>query len=231
MKKQIVVQKREEVGRGLGRLRQEGWIPGVVYGKGYDPLPVKIGSRELTAAIKQARTGLWELKLDVPAAKDKEATQADGGGAEPIVAVVQDVQTHYLTGDIIHLDFHRVTMGEASVFEVPISLVGQPKGVKEGGVMEALLRSLDVRCTPDKLPEVLEVDVSGLEVGQTLHVSDLILPEGVEAAAPGDESVVTVTAPRVEEPTPAEVEAAAATEAEAEAEEQIAPAQPEAAKT
>lgn len=225
MKKEITVQKREEIGKGrLGKLRREGWIPGVVYGKGHEAMPMKVGAREATAAIRQERTGLWELKLEPPAAKP------GGDGEEPIVAVIQEIQTHYLTGDILHLDFHRVTMGEASVFEVPISLVGQPKGVKEGGVMETLLRALHVRCTPDRLPDVLEVDVAGLEVGQTLHVSDLRLPEGVEAQTPGGESVVTVTAPRVVEPTFAEAEAATV-EAEAKAEAEAAPAEPEAAKT
>jgi large subunit ribosomal protein L25 len=114
--------------------------------------------------------------------------------------MIQEVQHHPIQRQILHVDFHAVSATEKITAEVPIETVGEPVGVKTGGgLLEHILRDLEVECLPGDLPERIQVDVSGLDLNQSIHVKDLQLPAGVEAVTDGDLTVVAVSEARVEE--------------------------------
>jgi large subunit ribosomal protein L25 len=123
---------------------------------------------------------------------------------ETRLALIQDVQHNPLTGAIIHLDFHAISENERIHANIPLELVGDAAGVKAGGLLEHLVHKLEVQCLPKDLPEIIRVDVSGIEVGKALHLREIPLPEGVRASADGELIVALVSEPRVAEPTPAE---------------------------
>ena len=131
---------------------------------------------------------------------------------------MREVQSHPYRNEVIHVDFYQVHAGEELEVDVPIRLEGVPAGVREdGGVLDHVIHELTVRCLPSKIPNVLTLDVSGLEIGDSLHVSDLPLPEGVTSMIDGERTVCGVAAPRIEEEP--EVEEAAELEGLLEGEE------------
>jgi large subunit ribosomal protein L25 len=124
----------------------------------------------------------------------------DGGDKQNALAMIQEIQHHPLQREILHVDFHAVSAHETVSAEVPIETVGEAIGVKvNGGLLEHILRYLEVECLPRDLPQVIEVDVTNLDIGQSLHVRELELPPGVEATTDAEQTVVAVVEPRVEE--------------------------------
>lgn len=140
------------------------------------------------------------------------------GDAQPQrLALVQEVQHHALSGQVLHVDFHEVSANEKVTITVPVESVGEPAGVKTGGgVLEHVLFKLKVRALPKDLPEFIEVDVSHLEVGQAIHLGDIVPPPGVEVLGDKHVSVLAVALPKSEAEELAEAEAAAAAPAELE---------------
>lgn len=140
------------------------------------------------------------------------------GDAQPQrLALVQEVQHHPLNGQVLHVDFHEVSADEKVTITVPVESVGEPAGVKTGGgVLEHVLFKLKVRALPKDLPEFIEVDVSHLEVGQAIHLGDIVPPPGVEVLGDKHVSVLAVALPKSEAEELAEAEAAAAAPAELE---------------
>jgi large subunit ribosomal protein L25 len=125
--------------------------------------------------------------------------------------MIQEIQRDPLQPEIVHVDFHAVSATEKLTAEVPIETVGEPVGVKTGGgLLEHILRSIEVECLPGDLPERIEVDVSNLDIGDSVHVKDLKLPSGVEALVDEDLTVLSVSEARVEEEEVAAAEAAPA---------------------
>jgi large subunit ribosomal protein L25 len=182
----------------LKQLRKSGRVAASVYGHGRDSISVSIDLAELIAAVKgeAGAHALMELAVeDAP----KEASG---------VVVIKQMAKDPISRQLLHVDFQRVLMTEKLITEVTIELVGTAIGIQQGGLLEHVMRSLNVRCLPGVIPSSLEVDVSGIEVGHSLHVSDLPLPEGVEPMAQPDEVVVAVRQPTVR----VEVAAATATE-------------------
>jgi large subunit ribosomal protein L25 len=201
----LEVQVRREVGKSAVRkLRRAGWIPGVLYGRGVEPLPIAVELRALEATVQSAAGG--NVLLDVVVRED--------GQARNELALLQDVQREVLSRRILHVDLHRVSLTEKVHTRVPVVLRGEARGVREGGILEFLRHEVEVSGLPTDLPDHLELDVSQLAVGQSLHVRDLKVPPGLTVLTPPDETLVTLLAPAV----PAEEAAAAAEEA---------PAQPE----
>jgi len=124
----------------------------------------------------------------------------DGSEKQNALAMIQEIQHHPLQREILHVDFHAVSANETVSAEVPIETVGEAVGVKvHGGLLEHILRYLEVECLPGDLPQVIEVDVTNLDVGQSLHVRELKLPSGVEAVTDAEQTVVAVVEARVEE--------------------------------
>jgi len=182
-------------GRELGtgpakRLRVEGKIPGVVYGLDAGPIPVTVEWRPLREALT-TEAGLNALiDLDV-----------DG---DISLTVVKELQRHPIRGDVLHIDFLRVSADAEITVEVPIVLEGEAKAVlSEGGTVDHLLFTLAINAKPADIPNELTVDISALTIGSAIHVSDIALPEGVSTDVDGDETVVSGTeAARDQAPEP-----------------------------
>jgi large subunit ribosomal protein L25 len=192
-----------EAGRRTGsresrRLRAEGRIPGVVYGHGSEPLPVSVDGRSLRAALT-TEAGLNALL----------ALQLDG---QTHLTLAREIQRHPVRNTVVHVDFQIVRRDEVVSAEVPVILVGEATAVEQrDGVVEHQLTSLTVHATPDRIPNQIEVDISGLQIGEAIRVGDLPLPEGVATDVDPDEAVVLAQGSGVA----AEMEAIEEAEAEA----------------
>lgn len=169
----------------VNRLRKAGGIPAVVYGKDVENKNIQVDGRTFTKVIMNSASDniLVNLQLD--------------GGAQ--LALVQEVQHDYIKDKITHVDFHAIKEDEEIHAAVPVVLIGEPVGLKFGGLLELLLHSLEVRCLPRFLPEKITADVSHLKVSDALHVSELNLPEGVRVKMDGHVVVAMVEQPKVEE--------------------------------
>lgn len=195
----LEVERRRELGKSAVRkLRRADRVPGVLYGRGIEPLPVTADLRALEGTLQKAAGG--HVLLDVVVRED--------GQQRNELAMLQDVQRDVLTRRILHVDLHRVSLTEKVHTRLPVVLRGEAPGVRAGGVLEFLRHEVEVSGLPADLPDHLELDVSSLAVGHSLHVRDLQVPPGVTVLTPPDETLVTVLAPAV----PAE-EAPAAEEA------------------
>ena len=182
MSQQVLnVDLREKSGKGVGRkLRSAGRIPGVVYGKGMESLSVTLSPKELSAAIA-GEGGVNRL-----------IALAGGGSLEGITVIVTELQKDCLKGIPTHVDLLKVNMTEKLRVTVPISFVGTSIGVKSGGLLDPLMHELEVECLPGNIPDHIEIIVRDLAVGDSFHVSDLVLPEGVKVLAEPKASLVTV---------------------------------------
>ncbi|HPS79915.1 MAG TPA: 50S ribosomal protein L25, partial [Thermoanaerobaculaceae bacterium] len=170
--------RRDDTGKGAARkARAAGRIPGVLYGHGQEPIALNVSAREFELAVrKQGGNPIIGLALE--------------GGEH--TALIRDVQYDPLTHDIIHLDFLRISLTEEIEVEVPIKLVGLPVGVKDGGgILEPILRELKVRCLPTAIPQSVEVDVAALNIGDSVHVGVITLPD-VTIVTEADVTVATV---------------------------------------
>ncbi len=187
------------VTRNLSQLRKEGWIPGTLYGHG-EPVSIAVSYRTLEKAVHSTKAGLNAL-FNVKAP------------GETTVAVIKEVQRHYLRQNPLHVDFLRINMNEKLEVTVPVHAVGDSPGVKNsGGILEFITREIRVKCLPDDIPASIDVDATKLELGDEVKVKGLPELKGVEYLTPAETIVVHIVAPKVEEvvPTPAEAAAAAA---------------------
>jgi large subunit ribosomal protein L25 len=213
----LSAQERAAMGKsGARRTRREGLVPAVLYGRGRTPRPLAVGRKELVSALHTAgRNALIDLRI------------AQDGDAQTETVMIEEIQRDHIRREILHVDLHLISLTEALEVSVAVVLTGTPEGVTGGGgVLEQPLREVEVRCLPTQIPDRLTLDVSGLRVGASLHVSDLHVAEGIEILTPPQEVLAAVVAPAVEE------EAAPAAEAEAAAEPEVvgrAPAEGEAA--
>jgi large subunit ribosomal protein L25 len=192
---------RQLAGRNsVKKLRSAGRIPAVIYGRGVAAQTLEVESDDLDEAIHHSASEnvLVDLALD--------------GDARPKrLALVQEVQHHPLSGKVLHVDFHEVKPDEKVTIMVPVESVGEAVGVKTGGgVLEHVLFKLRVRALPKDLPEVINVDVTNLELGKSIHIGEIPAPEGVEILGRKEAPVLTVAAPKTEEQEAAEAAAAAA---------------------
>ncbi len=177
--------RTEQGTRPVRRLRKEGFMPGVIYGKDIDPIPIKVNMKDFRRTVKEAHGGVVFFKVIL-----------DDG--EPFLAVLQDIQRDNVTREVIHFDLHKIAETDVITVDVPIQYEGEPKGIKEGGVLEIVLHDLEVEAPATKIPEAIVVDISDLGIDDTIHVSDLQLPEGVRTTHDPEEVVVTVTSPEEE---------------------------------
>jgi large subunit ribosomal protein L25 len=211
---------------GAKKLRSEGRIPAVIYGRESKPQNVEVNAREMGELILHSVSE--NLLVDL-ALKDD--------GKPKRLALVQEVQHHPLSGKVLHVDFHEVSPTEKVTLMVPVETVGEAAGVKNsGGVLEHVLFKLKVRALPKDLPEQIIIDVTNLELNKTIHIGEVKAPEGVEIMGGKNIPVVSVAEPRAEEEAaPAEGAAVAAGDVEMikekkEGEEEGAPAEKGAAK-
>ncbi|WP_242529286.1 50S ribosomal protein L25 [Methylacidimicrobium sp. B4] len=186
----LKAQQRSAVGRHrVRRLRAEGKIPAVLYGrKGH--VALEISALELVEAFHGR--GTEKVLIDL---------QVEGGeGSQQKLAFLQAIQEHPLTDRILHVDLHELSAEEKIHTEVEVHPVGDPVGVRTGGgLLQAPIRHLRISCLPHDLPESISVDVEALGVGETIHVGDVAPPAGVEFLNPKEQVLFTVTAPQAEE--------------------------------
>lgn len=210
---ELKVAPRAESGKGHARkLRKAGMIPGVFYGLRTPPAAFACDPNDLRTALKTRMLKNTLIKI-----------VAEGSDINGRVVMVKEIQRHPLSRSFLHVDLIEVYADRMVKIMVPITLVGVPKGLELGGVLEHNLRSVHVKCVPDKIPVDLSIDVSALEIGHFLKLKDVAIPEGVNILDDLNMSVASVIAPRLAEVTAAEAEAAAAAEAEAAGEEGAAP--------
>jgi len=225
---QLKAKVRAETGKTtVKRLRASGVVPGVVYGPKIKPFHVTVDLEELGEVLAHAISGnvLVDLQVD------------EGGKTTNRLALIQDVQHHPFRDEVLHVDFREVSATEKMRTTVSVRPLGEPTGVKNGGgTLEFVLRELSVECLPKDLPDVIEINVEALDIGQTITVGDITPPNGVTLLDPKDRAVFTVAAPMAEEeavPTqagPAEPEVIGEKKAEGEAAEAAAEGKPEAGK-
>jgi large subunit ribosomal protein L25 len=190
----VVATKRELQGTGASRrLRRAGKVPGIVYGSAQTPVAIELDHNALFHALRKEsfHSSILELEVD---------------GEAPGQVLLRDVQMHAFKPQVLHVDFQRVAANEKIHVKVPLHFLNaenSPAVKQNGAVVSHVFTEIDVTCLPKDLPEFISIDLTSLEVGQTIHVADLQLPDGVSAVAHGNPVVVTVTVPRgMEEPTP-----------------------------
>ena len=203
MAKQVKLkaEPRTETGRSaVRRLKARGVIPAVVYGGKEKSQPLQVSERDINAMLSHASGENILVELEIAGQKTSRP------------ALLQEVQHSPVGGDVLHVDFHAISMDEKIEANVPLEPLGIAIGVKNaGGLLDQTIRSLTVECLPKDLPDKITVDVSALNIGDSIHVRDIKLPNGVIAKVPADLTAFSVAAPTAEEePVTPEAEAAAA---------------------
>ncbi len=194
------VETRDKTGKGFARsLRRKGLIPGVVYGGNEAPQAVTVGAKEFYQLLQSAGGEHMLLNLQF------------GDGEGQTFSLLKETQHDPIRGTIEHIDFQRISVDRAIHTSAAIRTVGSSLGQREGGVFEHLLRELEIECLPLDIPDSIEVDISHLEIGDAIHVSDLPIPENVRVLTNLETVVATVA-------TPTKIAAVPTAEAEAEAE-------------
>ena len=199
----LKAQRRDGTGRSAVRkLKARDIVPAIIYGGKEKSQPLQVSARDVRAMLSHASGENILVELEIDGEKSNR------------MAMVQEIQHSPLGGDILHLDFHAVSMDETIHADVPVEAFGTPNGVKNfGGLLEQSLRALAIECLPRDLPDKLTVDVSALNIGDAIHVRDIQLPNGVTTKVQGDLTAFSVLAPAVEEePAAAAAEAAAGPE-------------------
>jgi len=189
MSKQVklAVQQRTETGRNaVKKIKDAGFIPAVIYSNKAESLNLKVNEREITNLLGQAAGENILVDLAVEGQDDNR------------LALIQEVQHHPVSRRILHVDFHAISANETIEANVPVEPVGEAVGVKtHGGLLEQLVWTIAVRTLPRNLPEIIQVDVTDLNIGQPFHIKDIKLPEGVTAAGDGDITVFLIAEPKV----------------------------------
>lgn len=174
------------------RLRKAGNLPCVVYGEGKEAIPVQIETHAFEQLLHHHATETLITEIDIE-------------GSGKVQVLVKEVQRHPVTGDVIHVDLLKIVAGQAIQVDILLELVGEAAGVKGGGALEQVMHSIAIECLPQDLVESIEVDVSEMEIGDTLCVSDLNLGRKLKTIIEGDVIVATIAEPRAEEEPEEEV--------------------------
>ncbi len=197
----LTATRRSTIGRSAVRkIKAAGFVPAVIYGAKTEPQALQVTKRDITNILSHASGENVLVDLEI-----------EGEGSR--TALLQEVQHSPLGGDILHVDFHAISMDEMIEAAVPLEPTGIPEGVKTfGGLLEQNIRSLEIECLPKDLPDFISVDVSKLNIGDSIHVRDLPLPEGVTTRVQPDLTAFSVVAPTVEVEPVAAAEAPTAPE-------------------
>ena len=182
----LKAEKRDARGKGVARkIRAAGRLPAVVYGQGGEALSITLDTAEASHLFHSISVENTIVDLSIE-------------GGEAFQTLVREIQVHPFRPDVIHVDFYRLQKGVKVDVEIPVHLVGTAVGVKMGGgILQQIVYELPVKVIPSMIPESFEVDVGALEVGDSIHVSDLTLPEGVEEIGlEPDQTICTVVLPR-----------------------------------
>jgi len=208
----LSVEARNDRGKGAARrLRRSGKVPAVFYGPKSTATPIVVDRKDFAAHVANLE-GSHLIRFQSPAADLQQR-----------VALVREVQTHPVDGGILHVDFYEVDLTQRLQVTVPLHFVGKAKGVADGGILQPIVREMEVECLPSDIPQYIEIDVTALDIHDAVHLADVQMPPKVTAVFETNEAVVTVLPPTVEEVK------VAATEGEGEA--AVAPAAAETKET
>ena len=188
VKNELAARRRNETGKGAARrLRAAGQVSAVLYGKDQEPVSLTLDSREalhLFHSISVENT-IVNVRID----DDKEELET----------LVREIQMHPFRPDIVHVDFYCIERGVELEVDIPANYIGTPAGVRDGGTLEVILHEFRVKCLPSNIPEIIEVDVLALEIGDSIHASEIRIQEGVELLTDPGQTICLVSAPREEE--------------------------------
>ena len=177
---------RDKTGTGISRrMRRQGRVPAIVYGKKGSSLSLDVEEREFekTAGMVVGHSSLINLKLDKDVGEN--------------MVLVKEVQRHPVTERLLHIDFYRISLKDKITVSVPVVVTGESAGVKVGGILEHILWEVKVECLPTQMPDKIEVDITPLKIGDTVHVRDLEIEEGVNFLTTGEKTVISVVPPTV----------------------------------
>ncbi len=185
MAEKILKAKKREISTkgAINQLRRDGFVPGIYYSKGKEQIAFSVEEIALNKYVFTSKTNIIQLTFD---------------GEEGIGCIIKDVQFDPVTDRVVHFDVLGVTLGQLIQLEVPIRFVGAANGVKEGGILQEQLHKLEVECFPRHIPEHLEIDITELNVGDSISIKDLEF-ENITILNSEDGNVVSVVAPRIEE--------------------------------
>ncbi len=184
----LAASRRHETGKGVARrLRAAGQVPAVLYGKDQEPISLTLDAQEALSLFHSI--SVENTIVNVQIDDDKEELET----------LVREIQMHPFRPDIVHVDFFCIERGVALEVEIPANYNGTPQGVRDGGVLEVILHEFRVKCVPSKIPESIEIDISHLEIGDSVHVSEVTMAEDVELLTDPGQTACLVSAPRVEE--------------------------------
>ncbi len=183
---ELKAEKRSTVGKGPARsLRRDGKIPAVLYGSDIEPVSLSIQAKEIEVLLKNAKFNQQLINIDM-----------GSGVMKP--TMIKEIQLRPVKGDFLHIDFYEVNMGRKIRVRVPVVLKGKSIGVENGGLLQIIRRELEVLCYPGEIPEAIEIDVTDLNIGNSVHVNDIHLEGDMEIPAEVNFTVVTMLAPKKE---------------------------------
>jgi len=192
----LKAQVREKTGKEVSRkMRAQGLIPAILYGPSTPPIPLVVNPIAVLKVLEKEQSASSFLDLEI----------TDGKTSQVKKALIKDVDFHPATDQLMHVDFYEITVGKELTLEVPIVIVGKAKGVEKGGVLEQNLRELTISCLPKLVPSHIEIDVANLDIGDSIHVADISVAEGIKIENDPQVPVITLVAPEEEE-VKAEVE-------------------------
>jgi len=187
---QLDSKKRTMTGKGSARkLRSVGRLPVILYGPETSPIMLSLDYKQLQKILrgKSAENIIFDLKVD------------SNGKNQSRRVMIKEIQKDPVTRDYLHVDFYEISMEKELEVDIPVYLVNTPIGVSEGGILEHIRRELKISCMPKNLVDKIEIDVSGLAIGQSLHLEDIDLPPGLKSIEDGDLTIATIVAPSIEE--------------------------------
>lgn len=174
---------RARTGSGrLNQMRREGWVPSVIYGKGTENMNLKVDAKTFADLLAHSSSENILVNLDI-----------EGHGTR--LAFLQSIQHDALSGKTLHADFRAIDENTAITAHIPTHLNGESAGVKAGGLIEQYVHAIEITCLPNDLPETIEVDISGLQIGDSLHIGEIALPAGVKATHAADVVVAHIGKP------------------------------------
>jgi large subunit ribosomal protein L25 len=187
---EITIHTRSDTGKGAARkLRRAGRVPGILYGPKRTAALVAVDALQVERRLAHLE-GSHLIRL----------VSAEPAGSEPgeRMVLVREMQRHPVTGAVLHADFYEVDLTERLAVSVPLHFLGKAAGVVAGGILQPILREIEVECLPTEIPEFIEVDVSALGIHDAVHLAELRLPEGVQPTGEATQTLVTVLPPTVE---------------------------------
>jgi large subunit ribosomal protein L25 len=213
----LKVSKRKITGKGPARqLRRQGLIPAVLYGPKTETILLTVSDFELENIYKQSQSEHVLLNLVI-----------ENGGTKKKTAMIKEAQTSPVSNTFLHVDFFEISLDEKVVVKVPVDVIGKSKGIERGGLLQVVRHQLEVSCLPTDIPPAIKIDISELDIGDSVHIEEVVVSDKVDLLFDTNYTVLTVVAPTVEEEEIVEEEELEeGEEAEAAEKEEAAPEEP-----